>query len=335
MTSLRTRLGIGALFWSVGLFSATTIAITLYPELAKPIARVHQHGVMAALISVISMAAGFELVRAALAPLERIRRRLSDVQTGSARQLGGRYPAEVQPLVDDLNALLAHRERALQRALAKAGDLAHGLKTPLAVLSQEAQRAEAAGRDDLAAAIGEQVERMRRHVEYHLAHARAAAAGVSSGAHCSVSAAVEGLSRALLRLNADRHLKLDVDVAVDHDVRCQREDLEEMVGNLLDNAFKWARASVRVSSAAHDGAVEILIDDDGSGIDASLHDAVLQRGVRADEASPGTGLGLAIVRDLAEVYGGAIALERSPLGGLRARLRLPAAQPASSRDGAC
>jgi len=325
MTSLRTRLAIGALFWSIGLFSATTIVITIYPQLAKLIARVHQHGFMAALVAAVAMAAGFELVRAALAPLDRMRRRLFDVQTGSARQLDGTYPGEVQPLVDDLNALLAHRERALERALAKAGDLAHGLKTPLAILSQEAQRAEAAGRGDLAGAIGEQVERMRRHVEYHLAHARAAAAGASPGARCSVSETVDGLSRALLRLHADRHLTLQAEIGADDTVRCQRQDLEEMLGNLLDNACKWARASVRVSSAVRGGSVEILVDDDGGGIDPALHDVVLRRGVRADQAAPGSGLGLAIVRDLAEVYGGTIALEGSPLGGLRARLTLPAA----------
>ena len=325
MTSLRARLAIGAFFWSIGLLSATTIAITLYPQLAKPIQHVHQHGMMAALVAAVAMAAGFELVRAALAPLERMRRRLSDVQSGAARQLDGAYPAEVQPLVDDLNALLTHREQAVQRALAKAGDLAHGLKTPLAILSQEAQRAEAAGRTDLAAAMDEQLERMRRHVEYHLAHARAAAAGVSSGARCSVSDTVNGLARALLRLNAERHLTLDTHVGADHVVRCQREDLEEMLGNVLDNAFKWARSSVRITSTAAGDTVDIVIEDDGDGIDESLHDAVLQRGVRADSAAPGTGLGLAIVRDLAEVYGGTIALDRSPIGGLRARLTLPSA----------
>ena len=325
MTSLRTRLAIGALFWSIGLFSVTTIVITVYPQLARPVTRVHQHGFIAAVVAAVAMAAGFELVRAALAPLDRMRRRLFDVQAGSARQLDGTYPGEVQPLVDDLNALLAHRERALERALAKAGDLAHGLKTPLAILSQEAQRAEAAGRGDLAGAIDEQVERMRRHVEYHLAHARAAAAGASSGARCSVSETVDGLSRALLRLHADRHLTLQAEIGADDTVRCQRQDLEEMLGNLLDNAFKWARASVRVSSAVRGGSVEILVDDDGGGIDPALHDVVLRRGVRADQAAPGSGLGLAIVRDLAEVYGGTIALEGSPLGGLRARLTLPAA----------
>ena len=325
MTSLRTRLAIGALFWSVGLFSATTIAITLYPKLAKPLTRVHQHGMIAALIAASSMAAGFELVRAALSPLERMRRRLGDVQAGSARQLDGAYPAEVQPLVDDLNALLAHRERAVQRALARAGDLAHGLKTPLAILSQEAERADTAGHADLAAPMREQLERMRRHVEYHLAHARAAAAGVASGARCGVADTVAGLSRTLLRLNADRQLTLEARVDDDCTVRCQQEDLEEMLGNLLDNAFKWARSTITIAAATRDGAVEIAVDDDGRGIDPALYDSVLQRGVKADEAAPGSGLGLAIVRDLAEVYNGTVALERSPAGGLRARLRLPAA----------
>jgi signal transduction histidine kinase len=271
------------------------------------------------------MAAGFELVRAALAPLERLRRRLSDVQTGTAPRLDGDYPSEVQPLVDDLNALLAHRERALQRAIAKAGDLAHGLKTPLAILSHEAERADAAGRPEIAAGILEQVERMRRHAEYHLAHARAAAAGVAAGARCSVADVVGGLSRALLRLNADRHVNLEVHIPAEHAVRCQREDLEEMLGNLLDNAFKWTRSTIGVSASARNGFIEVVVEDDGRGIDPSLHDAVLQRGVRADETEPGSGLGLAIVRDLAEVYGGMIALERSPSGGLLARLTLPSA----------
>ncbi len=325
MTSLRTRLGMGALFWSIGLFSATTIVITLYPRLAKPIARVHQHGVVAGVIALLAMTAGFELVRAALAPLERLRRRLSDVQTGTAPRLDGDYPSEVQPLVDDLNALLAHRERALQRAIAKAGDLAHGLKTPLAILSHEAERADASGRPEIAAGILEQVERMRRHAEYHLAHARAAAAGVAAGARCSVADVVGGLSRALLRLNADRHVNLEVHIPAEHAVRCQREDLEEMLGNLLDNAFKWTRSTIGVSASARNGFIEVVVEDDGRGIDPSLHDAVLQRGVRADETEPGSGLGLAIVRDLAEVYGGMIALERSPSGGLLARLTLPSA----------
>src|SRR4029453_12791462 len=130
-------------------------------------------------------------------------------------------------------ALLAHHELAVSRAVAKAGDLAHGLKTPLAVLSQEADRAAAAGQADLAAAMVEQVERMRRQIEYHLAHARAAASGATAGARASVAESAAGLARTLLRLHADRGIGIDVRVADDHAVRCQREDLDEMLGNLL------------------------------------------------------------------------------------------------------
>jgi signal transduction histidine kinase len=279
------------------------------------------------------MVAGFVLVRSGLKPLHEMRRRLADVQSGQASQVLGRYPAEVQPLVQDLNGLLAHQEQAVSRAVAKAGDLAHGLKTPLAVLSQEAERAATAGQPELAAAIGEQVERMRRQIEYHLAHARAAASGATPGARCEVRPSAEGLARTLHRLHAERGIAIAIDVTANHAVRCQREDLDEMLGNLLDNACKWARAQVVLSTevlaAATGERVAILVDDDGPGLATSMREAVLQRGVRADEAAPGSGFGLAIVREIAEVYGGSIALESSALGGLRARLTLPGVAPAS------
>ena len=221
----------------------------------------------------------------------------------------------------------------MSRAVAKAGDLAHGLKTPLAVLAQEAERAAAAGQAELASAIDEQVERMRRQIEYHLAHARAAASGATPGARCDVRISAEGLARTLQRLHADRGISIAVDVAADRIVRCQREDLDEMLGNLLDNACKWARTrivlSIEPSAASGAGPdaggdpVAILVDDDGPGLAAPMREAVLQRGVRADEAAPGSGFGLAIVREIADVYGGSIVLESSPLGGLRARLILP------------
>jgi signal transduction histidine kinase len=198
------------------------------------------------------------------------------------------------------------------------------LKTPLAVLSHEAERADAAGHQDVAASISQQVQRMRRQVEYHLAHARAAASGATPGARCSVLASAEGLSRTLLRLHAGRGLAIHVHVSPEHAVRSQREDLDEMLGNLLDNACTWARSRVSVESSVHEAAIVITVDDDGPGLDPSMRDAVLQRGVRADEAAPGSGLGLAIVRDLAELYGGSISLDASPDGGVRARLQLPA-----------
>jgi signal transduction histidine kinase len=166
---------------------------------------------------------------------------------------------------------------------------------------------------------------MRRHVEYHLAHARAAASGAVPGARCSISASAEGLSRTLLRLHADRHLSFHVSVPPDLAFKGQREDLDEMLGNLLDNACKWAASAVTLKAVADGSNVRVTVEDDGPGLDASMCEKVLQRGVRADEAAPGSGLGLAIVRDLAGVYGGSIALDRSALGGVRAQLTLPGA----------
>ena len=280
----------------------------------------------AACISIIGAACvvvGLSQVRRGLSPFDQLREQLLAVRDGRERTIGGDYPAEVQPLVSDLNALLDHREQVVQRALAKAGDLAHGLKTPLALLAQEAERADANGDRELALALTQHVERMRRQVDYHLAQARAAASGAAPGARCSVAASSEGLRRTMLRLHAARRVAIDLHVPPDHTIRAEREDLDEMLGNLLDNACKWATARVTVGSEAHDRTVVITVDDDGPGLPASMRTAVLQRGVRADEAAPGSGLGLAIVRDLADVYGGSISLESSPLGGLRARLQLP------------
>jgi signal transduction histidine kinase len=258
-----------------------------------------------------------------------LRRRLADVHAGRQRAVVGTYPSEVQPLVDDLNALLDHRDRRVREALAKAGDLAHGLKTPLAVLGQEAERAEAAGQHELSQVLSHQVTRMLRQVEYHLAHARAAASGAMPGARCRVIDSAAGLARTLERLHVRRGLQIDIDIPEDHAVRGQREDLDEMLGNLLDNACKWARTRVAVASTNGDRGIVITVDDDGPGLAESMRQVVLQRGVRADEAAPGTGFGLAIVSELAALYTGSIVLEESPLGGLRARLQLPAATAAT------
>jgi signal transduction histidine kinase len=336
--SLRSLVLFGAILWTAGLMGLLTTAVTFHPHTFRFLLVVHSHPNALMVGAALCMVAGLVVVRTGFSPFVEMRRRLADVQRGVARQLSGNYPPEVGPLVQDLNALLAHHEAAVGRAVAKAGDLAHGLKTPLAVLSHEAERAAAAGHHELAAAIAEQVERMRRQIEYHLAHARAAASGATAGARCSVAESAAGLSRTLLRLHADRGIAIEVSVPDDRVVRCQREDLDEMLGNLLDNACKWAKSRVKVTASlvlppeggSHGGShqdgqvVVIMVDDDGPGLAASLRDAVLQRGVRADEAAPGSGFGLAIVRELAELYGGSIALEASPLGGLRAALRLPA-----------
>jgi signal transduction histidine kinase len=165
---------------------------------------------------------------------------------------------------------------------------------------------------------------MRRQLHWHLAHARAAASG-SAGARAGVGEVAQALTRTLARLHAERSLAIDVDGIPDVTVHVPVEDLEEMLGNLIDNACKWASSRVVISAADVHRVVVIVIDDDGPGLEPSMRERVLQRGVRADETAPGAGLGLAIVRELADAYGGSIALEASPLGGVRARLQLPAA----------
>ena len=325
MRSLRERLLIGVLLWTLGLLSIWVVVLTVFRSAWVSIRVVHAHAPLAAVLAVACMAGGLMVVRRGLVAFDDMRRQLSSVRSGGAPRIDGVYPTEVQPLVDDLNGLLAHQQQAIARATAKAGDLAHGLKTPLAVLGQEADRAEAAGAPETAETIRQQVERMRRHVEYHLAHARAAASGATPGARCDVRPAADGLARTLRRLHAQRDVAIDVDVPENASASVRCEDLEEMLGNLLDNACKWARSHVRVSAAAEAGRTRIFVDDDGAGIEPALRATVLQRGVRADEAAPGSGLGLAIVRDLAELYAGSVTLGTSPLGGLRAELDLPGA----------
>jgi signal transduction histidine kinase len=332
LLSLRSRLLFGAVLWTVGLFAAAVVIMTIllmqdpgYPRLFHNSA--HLHSPLLWLFAAACLAGGAWQVRRGLASVAELRTHLGAVREGRRQRLEGAYPKEVQPLVDDLNALLEQREAAVRRALAKAGDLAHGLKTPLAVLAHEAERAAAAGHAELGSVIGQQVERMHRHTEYHLAQARAAASGATPGAHASVRDSAAALARTLLRLHAARGLVIENLADEAHMVRGQREDVDEMLGNLLDNACKWARSRVVLASARSadpaGAVITITVDDDGPGLAAEMRSAVLQRGVRADEAAPGSGLGLAIVRELAELYRGSITLEPSPLGGVRARLTLP------------
>jgi signal transduction histidine kinase len=327
--SLRNRILFGSVLWTLGLVIMASASLIAMIEL-QPHTSVHltiHHIFKSPLVltlGVFCMAAGFLQVRRGVSPINNLRQRLAGLHQGRDRRIEGTYPTEVEPLVSDLNALLENREQAVRRDVAKAGDLAHGLKTPLAILAHEAERARAAGHPDVAAAVAAQVERMRRQVDYHLAHARAAAAGAAPGTLSSVRESAEGLARAMNRLYAERGVAIDIRVPAGLTARVQREDLDEMIGNLLDNACKWARTRVSVDARNSGSRVEVIVGDDGAGLDAGLREIVLQRGVRADEAAPGSGLGLAIIRDLAEVYGGSIALDASPMGGLRARLDLPA-----------
>jgi len=326
--SLRWRVLLGALLWTAGLFTVSGLVLTsmMLRHQRAPIVvhGVFRHTTLALVMAIVCLAAGLWQVRRGLSPVNQLRSKLAEVHAGRTRRLDGSYPAEIQPLVDDLNGLLQHQEQTVQRAVSKAGDLAHGLKTPLAVLAQEGERLELEGHAELGATISQQVERMRRQIDRHLAHARAAASGATPGAHCNVQESAEALARTLRRLHAGRALSIRVEVSGSHAVRAQREDLDEMLGNLLDNGCKWGKSLVTLGSRLEGAEILIDVDDDGPGLPAAQREPVLRRGVRADEAAPGSGLGLAIVRDLAELYGGSIELGQSSDGGLRATLRLPA-----------
>lgn len=332
--SLKGRVIIGVVLWTLGLLSLAGVWLT-YLVRVRPrhIVVLHwpfTHFAFAILFSVVMLAAGFMYFRRGVSPITQLRQRLSKVHSGAARRVDGEYPSEIEPLIGDLNALLEHHEEAITRAQSKAGDLAHGLKTPLAVLTKEAADADAAGHSALAESIRQQVDRMRRQIDYHLAHARAAASAATMNARAIVSESVDGLVRTVSRIYAERGLAVGADVDPLVAVRVQREDLDEMIGNLLDNACKWARRRVDVSVAASGDTVRIMVDDDGMGVPAQQREDVLKRGVRADQNAPGSGFGLAIVSDLAEIYSGSVALMDSPLGGTRAVLTVPASSGSPS-----
>lgn len=271
------------------------------------------------------VAAAVAQVQVGLRPLRFIRRSLGAIRSGRAKRLSGAFPTEVKPLVDDLNALLDHDAEVLERARIQTGNLAHGLKTPLSVLSGEARALAEAG-NPAGPRISEQIERMRRQIDYQLARARIAAASDLLGARAEIRPSVVGLIEVLRRVHGEKGLELTANVPADLAFRGERQDLEEMLGNLMDNACKWAARRVRIEA---DGLsadrLAITVDDDGPGLDPAERKAAFDRGRRLDEGVAGSGLGLAIVRDLAELYGGSIALEEAPTGGLRARLVLPRA----------
>jgi signal transduction histidine kinase len=327
LVSLKARILFGATLWTIGHFIiVAVIFLNLGAESSFVMRALHstpQRSAATAVIAGLCMYVGFRQVRRGISPINQLRNRLAAMHKGVDPRVIGAYPAEVQPLVDELNALLDERERRVARAMAKAGDLAHGLKTPLAVLAHEAQQARGAGHEQLAAEIDQQIDRMRRQIDYHLARARSVASSSSPGARSSIAASAEGIARVLQRLHSERGMLIAIDAAASHGFSGQREDLDEMLGNLLDNACKWARTRVKLTCSKESEQVVITVDDDGPGIEPSMREAIMQRGVRADEAAPGSGLGLAIVRDIAEIYRGSISLEASPMGGARARLSLP------------
>lgn len=279
---------------------------------------------------VLLLAASVAQVHIGLAPLRALRAALAQVKQGRAAGLTGRFPLEVQPLVDDFNSVLARNAEVVARARTQAGNLAHAVKTPLAVLQQagEAARSDAATRA-LGALIIEQVDLARRQVNWHMARSRAAAAAGLPGQTVSVRPVVEGLARTMQVVHADRGVRIGLPPgACPLAFAGEMQDLQELLGNLIDNACKWARTRVDIGWSDRQGDGQWLcltIDDDGPGIAPQRREAVLDRGVRLDESVPGAGLGLHIAADLAGLYRGHLILEDAPRGGLRVRLELPAA----------
>ena len=279
-------------------------------------------GTLAVVLLLITM---FQ-VRFGLAPLKRISEALAAIRAGTAERLEGRFPVEIAPLARETNALIDANREIVERARTHVGNLAHALKTPLSVVVNEA-----AGRDDpLAAKVTEQANIMRDQIVRHLERARLAARLKVVGSVTDIVPVVTALTRTMEKIHQGRGIAIDLDAPTQVRFRGERQDLEEMVGNLIDNACKWAqfRVSVEVVAERHDGAtpaaVRIIVDDDGPGLSPAQRDQVARRGLRLDESKPGSGLGLSIVLELAALYGGNLQLGTAPIGGLRAELVLPA-----------
>jgi signal transduction histidine kinase len=257
-----------------------------------------------------------------LRPLNRLRGDVAEVRRGKAARLEGEYPTEVAPLTDELNALLDHNRAVVERARTHVGNLAHALKTPISVLLNEA-RSQSGPLADL---VARQADAMSRNVDHYLQRAQAAARAESVGARSEVRPVLEDIARTLERLYGRQR---DIDMLVEPGpsplFRGERQDLEEMAGNLMENACKYGGGAVRVRlREAGPRLIEIAVEDDGPGLPAQARDFALKRGVRLDETAPGQGLGLSIVAELARLYGGELSLGESDLGGLSAVLRLPA-----------
>jgi len=283
------------LLWSLGLFSLSMIVV-----------------------------AGL-LLAYAMAPIGRLRTAFASYRSGATADMRGQFPDEVQPLIDDLNSLLAASGEQVQRARAQAGNIAHGLKTPLAILTDEAHQLRQKGDEQSAAVIYEQCRRMQGQIDYQIARARTAASRARPGIAASLTDAADSVVRALTRLHADRSLRIDNEIPPGVMVACEVQDLNEMLGNLIDNACKHAKTAVavRLDGKVAPGFIRIVVEDDGPGLPPEAWDVVFNVGERWRNEGGGSGLGLAIVRDLVQLYGGKITLGQSVLGGLRAQLALP------------
>src|SRR5438309_6318577 len=266
-------------------------------------------------------------VRFGLAPLKRISESIADIRSGRAERLEGEFPVEIAPLARETNALIDANREIVERARTHVGNLAHAIKTPLSVIVNEAS-AQAA--NPFATKVLEQADVMRDQVAHHLERARIAARLTIIGTITEVAPAIEALRRTMEKIHRDRGITIEVEANTQAKFRGERQDLEEMAGNLVDNACKWATSrvfvEVLVERPVEPGAgptLRIIVDDDGRGLSEAERAQVSRRGQRLDESKPGSGLGLSIVVDLAALYGGSLSLGSAPIGGLRAELVLP------------
>ncbi len=276
--------------------------------------------------ALLGLALGFTTllqIRFGLQPLRNLRTGLSSIRRGEAERIPGDYPQDIAPLAQDLNLLLDTNREILERARTQVGNLAHALKTPLSIIVNEVESAP----DDVAAKVREQATVMRDQVNYYLDRARAAALAGTLGSVTEVEPVIAGLTRTFAKIYRDRGLAIGVSIPPGTRFRGERQDLEEMVGNLIDNACKWAvthvGVTVEVKREDDRSRLAIVVDDDGPGLPEDSRAQVLKRGRRLDESKPGSGLGLSIVADLAALYRGSLALGEAPEGGLRASLDLP------------
>jgi len=263
-----------------------------------------------------------------LKPLRQLREAVAAIRRGEAERIGGAFPHEIAPLADELDLLVTTNRTVVERARTQVGNLAHALKTPLSVIINEA----AQDQGPLAEKVEEQAGIMRDQLAHYLDRARAAVSAQGIGLATEVAPVVAALLRTFEKIYADRAVGFRASVRGAVRFQGERQDLEEMIGNLVDNAGKWAGSCVVVTVAPDTGGepdarayFRVTIDDDGPGLEPDLRERALERGRRLDETKPGSGLGLSIVADLATLYRGTLTLEESPAGGLRAELVLPAA----------
>jgi len=305
-----------------------TPVIVLAAADRRPVISAIQTFVLAAiglmlLLTIGLITAVFAQVRLGLRPLFDLQNRIADVREGRAAQVDGQYPAEIAPLAGELNSLINHNKSIVERAQTHVGNLAHALKTPIAVLRNEAAMDEVTK----SSVVARQAEMMASQVDHHLRRARAAARGQAIGVRAEVDPIVDGLVRTLPRIYRDKDLSIKRSGETGLIFRGHPRDLEDMVGNLMDNAAKWTSDAITLDiSEPVNGQFRLTICDNGPGLTPDQYEEAVKRGARLDEATPGSGLGLSIVDDLAEAYNGSLELGKADLSGLKAVLTLPAAR---------